>query len=65
MEGIEGDIRAKNGSGFDQKLKWIHGSKYEGMNKQYKPTSKYIIKRRVNHIPTLVSGNEDQHISQH
>lgn len=26
------------------------------------PWSKYISKRRVNHIPTLVSGSEDQHM---
>lgn len=61
MEGTEVDTRAKSGSGFDQKLKWIHGSKYEGMNKQSKPISKYIIKRQVNHIPTMVSGDEDHH----
>lgn len=33
MEGLEGDIRAKKGSSFDQRLKWINGSEYEGMNK--------------------------------
>ena len=61
MAGLEGDIRAKKGSTFDQRLKWINGSEYEGMDKQTEPWSKYISKRRVNHTQTLESGSEDQH----
>lgn len=37
MEGLEANIRAKKRSVFDQRLNWINGSEYEGMDKQSKP----------------------------
>lgn len=37
MVGLEGDIRIKKESSFDQRLKWINGSENEGTDKQPKP----------------------------